>query len=94
MINMLRVAFVPSEAEWIHSAAAARPLVAVAEKDGPLIHIFAGDGDSTELQTVAIHAASVVAIAYNPVLDVRCSGSMVLGSHGTSHGCRMCSFAA
>ncbi|XP_065904172.1 peptidylprolyl isomerase domain and WD repeat-containing protein 1-like [Dysidea avara] len=72
MINMYRLQYVPSCCVWIYASSASTPLLACAEHDKPVIHIY--DGQSSDKSAVTsishIHRSPVVSMEYNIEYDV------------------------
>eukprot|EP00271_Cylindrocystis_brebissonii_P022293 TRINITY_DN852_c0_g1_i2.p1 TRINITY_DN852_c0_g1~~TRINITY_DN852_c0_g1_i2.p1 ORF type:complete len:547 (-),score=128.77 TRINITY_DN852_c0_g1_i2:474-2114(-) len=71
MMAMLRLPYVPSTAEWIFRSHDAQAKLAIAEKEGPSIHIYdARSGSNDAIQVVQIHRAPVQAMRYCAPLDL------------------------
>eukprot|EP00035_Acanthoeca_spectabilis_P023925 m.451597 g.451597 ORF g.451597 m.451597 type:complete len:634 (+) comp20176_c0_seq1:195-2096(+) len=70
MINMMKLSFEPGLVEWIHTQGAPIPMVAVADKASPAIHIFDGKGSSKPIHTVMFHHTPVTSMRLNAVAKV------------------------
>lgn len=73
MINMLRLAYVPGQCEWIFPPGAAVAAVACSEKETGVIYIYDGRGTNTPLHTLSVHTKPVTFIKYNAGFDVTIS---------------------
>jgi len=71
MINMLKLDYVPTCAQWIHRAGDAIPELAIGETATSNINIYDGKGSSSPLATLSkIHMKPVTVIIYSPVHDL------------------------
>lgn len=71
MINMLKLDYVPTCAQWIHRAGDAIPELAIGETATTNINIYDGRGSSTPIITLSkIHMKPVTVIIYSPVNDI------------------------
>lgn len=71
MINMLKLDYVPTCAQWIHRAGDAIPELAIGETATTNINIYDGRGSSTPIITLSkIHMKPVTVIIYSPVHDI------------------------
>ncbi|KAF5291755.1 hypothetical protein FQA39_LY14243 [Lamprigera yunnana] len=67
MMDMMRLEYVPSVIEWIHSAGDAVHTLAIADADTPKIYIYDGLGGNTIIKVLdKIHTKPVILIKYNP----------------------------
>eukprot|EP00771_Trimastix_marina_P002609 gnl/Trimastix_PCT/375.p1 GENE.gnl/Trimastix_PCT/375~~gnl/Trimastix_PCT/375.p1 ORF type:complete len:632 (-),score=190.46 gnl/Trimastix_PCT/375:270-1970(-) len=77
MINMIALDFAPAHCTFVCRPGAAKALLAVAEKDSPVIHIIDGKEpapDRVEVGRVTCHAAPVTSILYHPQKQLAISG--------------------
>lgn len=69
MVHLVTLGFEPTRVCWLHRRGSSEPLVAVAAKDSNDVYIFNADNATAEpLATVSVHAAPVVALAYNEAM--------------------------
>lgn len=73
MINMLSLAYIPGQCEWIFPPGAAVAAVACSEKETGVIYIYDGRGTNTPLHTLNVHTKPVTFIKYNAGFDVTIS---------------------
>ncbi|KAK9892527.1 hypothetical protein WA026_020512 [Henosepilachna vigintioctopunctata] len=74
MINMMRLEYVPSVLEWIHSPSDAIHTLAVCDLNTPNIYIYDGQGDGNPLKVLEkMHTKSVTVLKYNSKYDVTIS---------------------
>jgi peptidylprolyl isomerase domain and WD repeat-containing protein 1 len=69
MINMFKLPFIPAVCEWIHKAGAARPVIAIAERNDPAIHLYDIHGENKPFHSLNIHKHPVRLMKYNAVFD-------------------------
>lgn len=67
--DMVTLSFLPSAAMWCFQPGSVRPLLAVAERHGPTIHLLNAERANAETVKVKLHGAPVVAMTYLPALD-------------------------
>ncbi|KAK5637915.1 hypothetical protein RI129_012210 [Pyrocoelia pectoralis] len=66
MIDMMKLEYVPSIVEWIHSAGDAIQTLAVADWDSPKIYVYDGLGGNKPIRVLErIHTVPVLLIKYN-----------------------------
>lgn len=74
MINMMRLDYIPSCAEWVHGSGDAVHALAVADADTSRIHVYDGRGANVPLEVLEkMHSAPVSLIKYNNTFDVALS---------------------
>jgi len=71
MINMMKLDYSPKCVSWIYKKGQPDLLVAVSDREKPVINIYDGKGDGSILYTIDnIHSKPVSIIEYNPIDDV------------------------
>ncbi|XP_065674535.1 peptidylprolyl isomerase domain and WD repeat-containing protein 1 isoform X2 [Hydra vulgaris] len=73
MINMIKLNYHPSLCEWLFKKGDPISAIAISEKEGNVIYIYDGRGESKLLTTQSIHFKPITAMKYNPVYDVMIS---------------------
>jgi peptidylprolyl isomerase domain and WD repeat-containing protein 1 len=75
MINMLRLGYVPLACVWLYAGGAATAALACCEQETPLVHVYDGHGDSSELAVLdSLHSSPLTFIEYNSQFDAVVSG--------------------
>jgi len=69
LTDMVTLAFSPSAAIWCFQPGSVRPLLAVAERYGPTIHLLNAERVNATTVKIKLHGAPVVAMTYLTALD-------------------------
>jgi len=71
MINMMKLDYSPKCVSWIYKKGQPELLVAISDREKPVINIYDGKGDGSILYTIdKLHSQPVSIIEYNPVANV------------------------
>lgn len=74
MINMMKLDYVPSTAEWVHGSGDAIHSLAVTDQDSSKIYVYDGRGNDAPIKVLEkLHLKPITLIRYNPKYDVAIS---------------------